>query len=305
MSTEQVSVEPGTTEGTEDFVDLPEATDADIEAFLSEGDESPKSAEKPAPEPAKETKEPEPQKAPEPAKAEPKKDDPPPSSRERKLEAELKQARTFIDRRGTEIGELRKQLRAAEERLADLTSDEKWHESPRQAAEDYGKLKEVRQNLQNLDQEEQANHFELQARQIASQHLEEEEADFEAVAQMLTNEGYSPQFVAQFRQNPFRTVGPDTLVNMAKRAHREGVMRKIIPATQKLLEENIALKKQLSEAGAKTAQQIQRNLSRPAELTASQSTASASIDDAATTDFTQMNPEQLEEFLRRAERNGR
>lgn len=300
-----IPVEQGATEQTEEFVSIEEAADADLDSYLSEGEKEPEP--KPAEsQPEKKLEQPQPKKAEAPQTPDPAKADAPVSAEvHRKTLERLRAQELYNDRRGTEIGELRKQLRERDERLAQLTSKEAWIEDPQEAHKAQRERDKVTDNLSALDEEEQQLQAELVGKKIVANHLTPEEYDVDTAAAMLAEDGVSENFLNAFRANPLQTVYPETLVHIMKRAQLQTVLKKIIPATKKLLDDYNALKQQNVEQGTKTARQIQKNLSQPAGLNGSTATASASIEDAAATDFSDMSSAQLDEFLQSARKRER
>jgi|694.fasta_scaffold14037_9 hypothetical protein len=230
----------GTQQGTsQEYVELHEASDEDISAFLESADEregKPQVAQQQA-EPGEKTE----QKAEEP-KEEPV--DPNSQVSKKDYEALLKRLdglELLNKRRTSDLAVVKQQLRAFIEQNNNL--DEQWLESPTQA---YAKARQVemaQQKLQEAEAEEQQLTNEHQAQVLLAHHIGEQ-LDIEAIGQSLMSDGMPEGFVASFLENPYRGALPETLIQLAKRAtaekkvrELESTLQQIVPYTQKLLEE--------------------------------------------------------------------
>ena len=239
MESVDVTTAEDTQAGTSpEYVELPDATDEDISVFLenSERMESEPQVAQPQADPAQQkTEAKQPEEEPEVEQAQSKQD--PEALRE-----QLKQQELFIKRRNSEIGELRKQLKAAQEKLQ-TTLDEKFYESPTQALMQARQIEMAQQKINELDAEEQALTNQHQAQVLLAHHVGGE-VDIEAIGESLVADGMPQEFVEQFKRNPYQSALPETLIQLAKRASAERKVRQmeealhqLVPYTQKLLEE--------------------------------------------------------------------
>lgn len=239
METGEVTTAEDTQEGTSpEYVELPDATDEDISVFLenSEKMESEPQVAQPQADPAQQkTEAKQPEEEPEVEQAQSKQDP-------EVLREQLKQQELFIKRRNSEIGELRKQLKAAQEKLQ-TTLDEKFYESPTQALMQARQIEMAQQKINELDAEEQALTNQHQAQVLLAHHVGGD-VDIEAIGESLMADGMPHEFVEQFKRNPYQSALPETLIQLAKRASAERKVRQmeealqqLVPYTQKLLEE--------------------------------------------------------------------
>jgi hypothetical protein len=250
MEASDVTASEATQEGTSpEYVDLNEASDADLAAFLENADkaESQPSVEQQPEEPQKQDE----QKA-EPLKDEPKvePEQPKETVSKRDFEAVVKQLQgleLLTKRRTSEIAELRKQFRE----YVDQNSqglDEKFLESPTQALKQVKEIEMAQQKIQELDAEEQALTNAHQAQVLLTHHLGGEQFDAQAVGEVLAADGMPNEFISHFLQNPYQAALPETLIQLAKRAsaerkvkQMEAALQQLVPYTQKLLEERKSL----------------------------------------------------------------
>lgn len=250
---ESESVE-STQEGTsQEFVDLHEASDADIEAFLN------------APELDEQAPVEQPQADPE-AKTEQKSDAPPAEqqkppaivSREdyEALRKRVEGQELLLKRRTSDLADVKRQLR---EFITQNTQnlDEQWLESPTQA---YAKARQVemaQQKLQEAEAEEEALTNAHQAQVLLAHHVGQDNVDMEAIAQSLTEDGMPPEFVQTFMNNPYQAALPETLIQLAKRASAEKKVRAMEQALQQL----VPYTKQLLEERKQVPQNVLKNVS--------------------------------------------
>lgn len=235
----EVTTAEDTQHGTSpEYVDLPDASDEDIAAFLenagNEESQAPVAPQQADPA-QQETEAEQPEEEPKVEQAQSKQDN-------EAIREQLKQQELFIKRRNSEIGELRRQLKTAQEQLQ-TTLDEKFYESPTQALADARKIEMAQQKLSELDAEEQALTNQHQAQVLLAHHVGGD-VDLEAIGQSLVADGMPQEFVEQFKRNPYQAALPETLIQLAKRAsaekrvrQMEEALQQLVPYTQKLLEE--------------------------------------------------------------------
>lgn len=239
MESSDITTAEDTQEGTSpEYVDLPDASDEDIAAFLENAarqESEPKVVTQQADPAQQQTKAEQPEEEPKVEEAKSKPD-------MEAIRRQLEQQELFIKRRNSEIGELRKQLKAVEERLQ-TTLDEKFYESPTQALAQARQIEMTQQKLSELDAEEQALTNQHQAQILLAHHVGGD-VDLEAIGESLMADGMPQDFVEQFKRNPYSAALPETLIQLAKRAsaerkvrQMEDALQQLVPYTQKLLEE--------------------------------------------------------------------
>jgi hypothetical protein len=234
-----------TQEGTsQEFVELHEASDDDIEAFLN------------APELDEQAPVVQPQADPE-AKTEQKTDAPVKEQEDpdvvkiskkdwEAINKRVNGQEVFMKRRASDLAEVKRQLREFVEQNKNL--DEQWLESPTQA---YAKARQVemaQQKLQEAEAEEEALTNAHQAQVLLEHHVGQDNLDLQAIAQSLAEDGMPEEFVSNFVRNPYQAALPETLIQLAKRASAEKKVRameqalqQLVPYTKQLLEERKAL----------------------------------------------------------------
>lgn len=240
MESSDVTTAEDTQEGTSpEYVDLPEASDDDIAAFLENAGKEPSDApvEPQQTDPAQQ------QTKAEPPKEEPEVEQETVSKQDfEAMKRKLEGQELLIKRRTSEIGEIKRQL---QQFIQNTTQnlDEKFYESPTQALQQARQLEMAQQKLQEAEAEEQSLTNAHQAQVLLAHHVGGD-IDIEAIGESLRSDGMPPEFVEQFQRNPYQSALPETLIQLAKRASAEKQVRQmqdalqqLVPYTQKLLEE--------------------------------------------------------------------
>ena len=256
-TTETVGTEAESTQQgpSQEYVELHEASDDDISAFLKSADEVPA-----APEPVQQQADPG-------EKTEQKND----SQVEQPKDSDIVQVskkdwealnkrvdgqEILIKRRTSDLAEVKKQLREFIDKNTQ-NLDEQWLESPTQA---YAKARQVemaQQKLQEAEAEEQALTNAHQAQVLLEHHVGQGNFDAEAIAQSLIDDGMPQEFVQNFVQNPYQAALPETLIQLAKRASAERKVREMEKALQQL----VPYTRQLLEERKKLPQNVLKNVS--------------------------------------------
>lgn len=229
-----------TQEGTSsEYVELPDATDEDIEAFLANSEmyESGQVAPQ-AENPQQQTE----QKLEPPPVEQPKPDVVSQKDFEA-LRKQLEGLELVTKRRTSELAEMKRQFREFVNQ-AQAGLDEKFLESPTQGYATARQIEMAQQKLQEIEQEEQTLVNSHQAQVLLSHHVGPQGLDLEAVTQSLAEDGMPQEFIQQFVKNPYQAALPETLIQLAKRATAEkkardyeAALSEIVPFVQQLLEE--------------------------------------------------------------------
>jgi hypothetical protein len=277
----------------QEYVDLHEASDEDIAAFLEGADarESQAQVEQPQAEPTAKTE----QKA-EPPEEEADEEDLTVSRKELEaLQKQLNGLELLNKRRTSELAEVKKQLKQFVQTNGQ-NLDEEFLESPTQAFAKARQIEMAQQKLQEVEAEEQALANAQQAQVLLAHHVGPDKLDVEAIAQSLVEDGMPQDFVQRFVSNPFQAALPETLIQLAKRANAEKrvrqmeqAMQQLVPYTQRLLEERKNIP-----------QNVLKNVSS-ALRQAPQVTGSAGGTGqvgSRPVDFAQMSDQELREFLK-------
>lgn len=257
MESNEVTTAEDTQAGTSpEYVDLPDATDDDIAAFLENSGKEESQAQV-APQQADPAQQ---ETIAEPPKGEPEVEEQAISKQDfEALKKKLEGQELLIKRRTSEIGEIKRQLKAFIDN-ASQNLDEKFYESPTQALQQARQLEMAQQKLREVDAEEQSLTNAHQAQVLLAHHVGGD-IDVEAIGQSLLSDGMPENFVAEFVKNPYQAALPETLIQLAKRASAEKKVRQmeealqqLVPYTQKLLEE----RKQLPQHVLKNVQSALR-----------------------------------------------
>lgn len=218
-----------------------------------------------------------------------------------KLVGEFKQQEANLRTKTSEWTDLRKELKEAkakkQEGLQDL-----FQENPEQAYEVKKDIEKIDQTLESIDAEEERLTNGYIGQGLLLKHLAPGEHSIDNVVAMLKEDGMPDDFIAKFKANQHEIARPETLLHMHKRAYVERILKKMIPASKKLLEENIALRKKLGEKPtsqpSKAVKQIQKNLSAtPAMAAGTPSGAAARQADVLSVDPSKMSDKELDEYL--------
>lgn len=215
METDNVESTPDNGSDSTEYVELHEADDADLDAFLENADQADslsQPVEQPkAEEPAQEEQEPQ------------KQAEDPTAQLAAKIEAMQKQLQgqeLLLKRRTSEIAAIKQKL----EPLLQVTQqqlDDLYLESPAKAMQVQLAKTEAEKKLAELSAEEQQLVNQQQAQTILSKYVGPDGMDVQAVAETLAQDGLPPEFIQQFVANPYRAALPETLIHLAKRAEEK------------------------------------------------------------------------------------
>lgn len=301
---EQQSESPG---ATDEVVAIPEASDEELAAFLANS--KPEESQEP-PQPEGQDKAPETSPIAESANSQD-------ANREQvtpeqyqallqeleRVKAQRQQQEQFIQRRNTEFGELRKQLREQQEKLS-KGLDDKFAENPAQAVKDQLAINEINSKLVQLDQQENEERFIQESQEIVKRHVNFEETPLDDMAAMLASDGLATEHVNAFRKDPWRFAQPETLVEMSKRVRavkenallKKGVIE-VLDAYKKLQAENETLKSSRGKIVERIAQ-----VSKTAPQVTGNSTGTAKVDKLVSANPAEWSQAEIEEFLKNSKR---
>jgi hypothetical protein len=231
----------GTTPQTQEYVEITDASDADLDAFLDQSQreevEQPTQEESP-------TEPPQDEESDNSDKTNPEKESEPPLNSEEKnrlLEEQLKverdrieQQETFLKRRNSELGKIREenaQLKAAlAAKIEELREDD-----PFSALKHQKKLDEVESQDTQIDQEQRMIAHRLVSQDVLKQHANPNFATAQEMRRTLEQDGLNPDFLSVFEQDPHVHMFPETLLQLAKRTEdRIKLSQKIEELTAKV-----------------------------------------------------------------------
>jgi len=210
--------EPEGTQNTgadsQEYVELHEADDADLDAFLENAD---KADSNPAQVEGPTQVEPEQQEAEQPVPQDP---TAALAAKVEQMQKQLQGQELLIKRRTSQIADLKQKLspflKIKKEQL-----DELYLESPSKAMELQLAKQQAETKFLELNQEEQQLQNTMQAQALLAQHAGPDGFDVETVAGVLLADGLPPAFVQQFVSNPYASALPETLIQLAKRGQAE------------------------------------------------------------------------------------
>lgn len=301
MESSESTTSEGTQPGTSsEYVDLHEASDADLAAFLDnagkdEAVEAPAPvAQQASPETKQETKAEQQAEPPKPEQS--KADYEELAKKYEKVQRQLDGLELYSKRRASDIAEVKKQLREYIDTTA-ATLDDKFLESPTQALVEARKLEAAQEQLRAAEAEEQSLQNAQQAQVLLAHHVGADGLDPEAIGQALASDGMPPEFIQQFLSNPYQAALPETLIQLAKRAQAEkkarqieAALEQIVPFTQKLLEERKALPNNVLK-------NVQSALRQSPQVTGSAG-GTGQVGGNRAVEFSQMSDAELAEFLK-------
>lgn len=305
---------PSEGETHDEFVPLPDADDADIDAFLNKARSdletpiTPEEAEAPETEEegelAADTEEDEEAPPPEekPKKRKEKKEnvstlkETNPQEYAERLERQLAQQETFIQRRNQELGDMRKAHREAVKALEAKLAD-KMQDDPVAAAKDIQEISENTRREELLGREQsQLNHIH-ESHKIVSAHVKPEDGvTLDDMVHALEIDGVDPGYVHQFKANPYLAMEAGAIIQLAKRVRAEKYVAGLIPYAQELQKKVAELEKKPSQVLNK----VGKALNETPRLNGSSGGSSPSIRSNANIAPTSMTYAEIEEYLKRA-----
>lgn len=280
---------------TQEYVEIPDASDEDLESFLNDSQEG-------APQPEQQATTPEPgqDEMPKQPVAPP---PPPAQDNEQVTRAEFERMRKqlegqelLIKRRTSEIGELKHRLNSFIG-TKDQELDELWTVNPRAAHQTQQQIDQAKAAIANLENEEQTLTNVHQAQTLVATHVGPS-VDWGAAVEVLREDGMPEEYLQQFVRNPFASALPETLIQLAKRGQErqravqaEAALQEIVPIIQQLIAEN-------RTAPNNVARNISNALRQSPSITASNG-GRGHPDRTANVNPASMSDAELEEFLRK------
>lgn len=285
------------TKPEENLVEIPDATDEDIEAFLeSQSEDGSVPDEEAAEESAPAA--PEPAKEPEKPKPEPKPSVEDVRARAISLVKQVEGQELLVQRQLSKLGEIRKEIEADVAAL-EKDLDDLYLTNPREAARRERKAEEAKDALKQIDADSEAIERTAEAQRIVAKHIKPEELFLDDMAMALAEDGVPPQEARAFVENPYKH-GADGkfLVQLQRRARAERALRVLVPAFEELKAERDALKAKVNGAAGDVLKKIEEETNRPPKLNGKTSAATAKKPKISETDIPNLSDEELSELLR-------
>lgn len=212
----------------------------------------------------------------------------------------LEEQRKFLDRRSQEIGELRKQksdlIAQLQAKAAELEYD-----NPREAARYDRAIEEARQSEQRLATQQLEAQRLHEAVTIVPKYVKPEEFSIEDMILELKEDGVTnADFIERFKENPYKTQYPETLIHLAKRAHYGKHLRTLVPLMRNMHEENQRLKEQIKNKGEQVMRGIKKAVNSAPPITTNGSATANSNKAKASEDPSLLSDAELEAYLKQA-----
>lgn len=140
-----------------------------------------------------------------------------------RLEKQKRDKELFIQRQAAELGQLRKE----KEELIKAKSqglDERFLETPQQAIRDELDIRKAKEDLEGLHQQERV----LRSRALVESNVTPQEGLPEAMVECLKADGVDEEYIRAFQDNPYTTALPGEIIQLAKRAEVLQVTRAAI-----------------------------------------------------------------------------
>lgn len=289
METTTESTQDTGTDSTE-YVELHEADDADLDAFLANADKADGEAA-----PVEQPQQQEPEKQ----EAEPQKPAEDPTAQlAAKVEAMQKQLQgqeLLIKRRTSEIASLKQQL-APFLQVTQAQLDELYLDSPSKAMNLQLAKTQAETKMAELSAEEQQLLNVSQAQALLAQHAGPDGFDVQSVAESLMADGLPQEYIQQFVANPYGAALPETLIQLAKRAQAEKKVREQEQALAQLYYYMQRLLEEQSQAPNRVLANIQSAMKSGPSITAAAGGVGG-VRGVNTDDISQLSDAELNELL--------
>lgn len=210
-----------------------------------------------------------------------------------KIQRQLDGLELIVQRRTSELSELKRRLL---EEAAPIKKrlEEGTHDNTYQALKDAEALREKEQQITQLDSAASEMQKTVQAQRTVAAYVKPDDTNVDEMGECLAADGIGAEHVAQFKKNPFAMANPETIVQLAKRAKAERLLRQVYQVATKLHEEN----KKLRDKPNAVLNGVQKALRSSPTITAAAGGASSSS--FSPSDIEAMSDSDLEEFLKSA-----
>jgi hypothetical protein len=285
----------GNTEVDHGEVPLTEATPEEIDAYLENATQAEESYESDdlISEPATEQQE-QTQTTPEGNDSQEEETDP--EAEKEELLARLQQQESFIQKRNSEVGELRKQIKEANRQLVDLYK-QVHIEDPEKALAIQNQINANNLKDQALSEEAEGITRRHESQKILAHHVPQEDWDVVGMRESLLSDGLPAEAVDKFAADPIAFTRPDVLVQLAKRAKAEKNLKIVARYAKNLL-------KELEQArGAKTqvVKQIAANLKKAPSVSNGNGGSAMKTRSVDPSNLSRLSEKELDELLESSE----
>ena len=207
----------------------------------------------------------------------------------------------IIGERSTEVGRLRSALRDAiankEKSISDLEID-----SPMDAVKATLELEKLKEQEAALGEEDLELATRARFYQTVPKVVPNEQFDLTAIREELLSDGIESHKVEKFIQQIDLQV-PETVINVAKRAHYAKALKKLVPYLQQVIAERDELKARNVDKGDKIAKSISQQLKKTQPTNVGKPMSKNVSVESVNPDS--LSDEELDELIKRGSVNGR
>lgn len=215
------------------------------------------------------------------------------------------QKERFIQRRNTELGELRKKHDELRLNLLNRKKQlqeglqEKFDSDPLSAADDRDEIKEINSNLAKIENEGKRAEQIVESQRTFFSHVDTNKVSLDDMAEVLRADGVPEDFIATMKANPWEFANSEALVQIAKRAEERKATVKMSSDLKILANHIKSLNSEISRLKGKPSQMlnnVQRHLNQSPPVTSGN--GSSAEDARPMVDPTRMSTEELNNYLR-------
>jgi len=216
-----------------------------------------------------------------------------------KLKARAEEQAKFIERRSTEVGSLRAEIRRLATEKSELIKRLEI-DSPVEAMREERQLERLRERDEALEVEDQKLAAEARFLQIVPQYVKPDQFDANEIRSVMIGDGVSEDATDNFLEN-LRYQDPALVIQLSQRAYLSKALKNLVPYTQQILKENEELKRKYESQGDNIARSISRELKKPASLQASRPVTRKVSE---TVNLSRLSDNELDEIINKGSLNG-
>lgn len=210
-----------------------------------------------------------------------------------KLQRQLDGLELITKRRTSELAEVKTRLNGYLQ-AANAQIEEKMAANPVEGTKDLLRIREAEEHLSRVEAEERNVQVARANQEAVLRNVDLDETPIDAIAEVFLADGLPPTVVEQFKANPWM-VPATTTIQAAKRAKAENYLRVLVPEFRKLQNEV----KKLRNGGQEALRKIDAVAKEIPGITAASGGVSATATDSDSIPVHQMSDAQLEALLRK------
>lgn len=295
-------------DSSEDLVPLHEASDEDLDAYLTSGDKEestqPEAEEKTVAQDSPEEGKTEPATEPEKQEAEKvtlsKEEYAQLTKRLETSERRVKDKEQFIQRQATEVGSLRKErerLASENEKLSKVLEADSFESSPKQLLDAHAKIQENNKQIRSLETQE----AQALGRSVIERYVPADDLNVDLMAASLERDGLDENLIRGFRSDPFspQNMHPETFIQLAKRAKAEDALVRVVDWARQTLEQKDKEIEALKQKPQEVLKGVEKALKQAPTVTAATGGGATSEYSVPTGDPSEWDDATLDEFLKK------